>query len=376
MLYHARQKKIGFTEYLQFLSHEAGIVYSNCLVTFWRIWRKKGVWLSKTSMQKLIRNTNLHSQTVQGIIDKFYEAIESWRETKKSNPNARMPKRRKWYFVIPYKSSAIRLINGQLILSNGRGNEPTVFEWIYELPKVVSISFNNGYRINATYKDKAQEQVAGDDTAGIDLGEIHLAVARTQNKTIIVNGRILRSKRRYQNKVKAHFQRKISNCKKRSRKWKTLIKAKSRVLNKLDNQINDILHKQTTKLVSVLNQEGVKTVAIGDLRDLRQNVDYGKRANQKIHQMPSGQTRFMLTFKAKKLGMKVHIINEAYSTQTCPRCLKRYKPGGRLYKCRLCGFVYHRDGVGAINIRHKQMYKEYVPVVGDMTPPVGIRYAT
>ena len=126
MLYHVRQKKINPTEYLQFLAHEAGLVYTNCLVTFWRIWRKKGVWLSKTSMQKLIRNTKLHSQTVQGIIDKFYDAVASWREAKKTNPNARMPKRRKWYFVIPYKASAIRLKDGQLILSNGKGNAPTV----------------------------------------------------------------------------------------------------------------------------------------------------------------------------------------------------------------------------------------------------------
>jgi putative transposase len=375
MLYHARQKKIDTTDYLQYLSHEAGNAYSACLVYFWRIWRKKGVWLSKPSMQKLIRNTNLHSQTVQGIIDKFYEAVESCRETKKSNSHARMPKRRKWYFVIPYKSSAIRFKDGQLILSNGKGNEPTVMKWIYKLPKVVSISFDKGYRINATYTDEPQDPVVGYDTAGVDLGEIHLAAAHTQDKTIIANGRVLRSKRRYQNKVKAHFQRKMSGCKKRSRRWNTLNKAKNRVLSKLDNQIKDILHKQTTKLVFALKKEGVKTVAIGDVRNLRQNVDYGRLANQKIHQMPAGQTRFMLTYKAKRLGMEVHIVNEAYSSQTCPKCLKKHKPGNREYKCPYCGFVFHRDGVGAINIRHKQMYKEYVPVVGDMTPPVGIRYA-
>lgn len=252
-------------------------------------------------------------------------------------------------------------------------------EWNYGLPKVVNISFDNGYRINTTYTGAQQRQASEDenteDTAGVDLGEIHLAVAHTRDKTVIANGRVLRSKRRYQNKVNAYFQRKISKCKKRSRRWKTLIKAKKRVLNKLDNQIKDILHKQTTKLVSILKQEGVKTVAIGDVRNLRQNVDYGKRANQKIHQMPAGQTRFMLTYKAKKLGMSVHIISEAYSSQTCPQCLIRHKPNGRVYKCPHCGFKFHRDGVGAINIRHKQMYKEYVPVVGDMTPPVGIRYA-
>jgi len=37
-----------------------------------------------------------------------------------------------------------------------------------------------------------------------------------------------------------------------------------------------------------------------------------------------------------------------------------------------CGFSWHRDGVGAINIRQK--YLGCGPVVGAMAPPIGMRF--
>ena len=100
-----RQLKIPKIEQLDRLAHEAGIVYSQTLVYFRRILRKKNIWLSKTSMQKLIRNNNLHSQTVQGITNIFYDNIDSWCKVRNSNPNAKLPKKRHWSFVLPYKSS-------------------------------------------------------------------------------------------------------------------------------------------------------------------------------------------------------------------------------------------------------------------------------
>jgi putative transposase len=116
----------------------------------------------------------------------------------------------------------------------------------------------------------------------------------------------------------------------------------------------------------------VQTVVIGDIRDIRTGTDYGPTANQRLHQMPSGIVRHMLTYKAQRLGMQVVLVDERYTTSTCPRSGHRYKPRGRMYHCRHCGFVYHRDGVGAINIRQK--YTGSGPVVGVMASPSGVRY--
>ena len=91
-----------------------------------------------------------------------------------------------------------------------------------------------------------------------------------------------------------------------------------------------------------------------------------------MHQMSSGIVRHMLTHKAERLGMQVVLVSERYTTQTCPHCGQRYKPKGRVYRCRWCGFVFHRDGVGAINLRRK--YTACGPVVGVMASPIGVRY--
>ena len=69
-------------------------------------------------------------------------------------------------------------------------------------------------------------------------------------------------------------------------------------------------------------------------------------ANQRLHQMPSGMVWHMLTYKAERLGMQVVLVDERYTTRTCPASGHRYKPTGRMYRCRHCGFVFHRDGVG------------------------------
>jgi hypothetical protein len=46
----------------------------------------------------------------------------------------------------------------------------------------------------------------------------------------------------------------------------------------------------------------------------------------------------------------VELVDEHYTSQTCPNCEKRHKPRGRVYTCGRCGFSAHRDVVGQINI--------------------------
>lgn len=155
-----------------------------------------------------------------------------------------------------------------------------------------------------------------------------------------MNGRFLRSKRQYQNKLKAKLQHLIDTKKKGSKRYRRLVKSKAKQLAKLNNQIRDILHKQTSALVSTLKNEGVQTLVIGDVRDIRNHLDYGTKANQKLHQMATGKTRHYLTYKAENLGMAVVLQEESYTSQTCPFCGLKYKPKGREYICPNCGFKY------------------------------------
>ena len=216
----------------------------------------------------------------------------------------------------------------------------------------------------------------GSKVAGIDLGEIHMAVSHDGEQTHILNGRHLRSKRQYRNKLGEHLSKKSDRKKKGSRRRKKLIKSKKKQLKKLKNQIRDIEHKQTSWLVCTLHQEGVQTVVIGDVRDIRQDLDVGSKQNQKLHQWSHGSVRHMLTYKAERLGMVVALQEESYTSKTCPGCghKRKSKPQGRVFHCtnKQCRFTWHRDGVGAVNIRRK--YLDCGPVVGAMALPTGMRF--
>ena len=244
-LYATKKLKIGKTPRLDELALEAGTIYSKVLIEFWRIVRHSQHWLSKYKMPKMqlgyeMSSGKLHSQTIQGLSEMFYEALDGWRELRKKDKSARPPYKRKQYQAIPFKQSAINLKNDVLRLSCGKGNEPLYIPWKWDIPKFCEISFNGKeYVLCASYiieNYERPENVDLNNIAGIDLGEIHPAVVATNKQVIIANGRELRAKRRYQNKVKAHFQRKMASKKKGSRKWRGLCSAKNRVFSGIDNQ--------------------------------------------------------------------------------------------------------------------------------------------
>jgi len=371
-MYTVRRIKIGKSPQLDALALECGKLYSETVVCFWRTVRRKGIWLKPSSMMRWLNSDKLHAHTADACVQSFFASLKSWRARHKTDQDAKPPRRLRKFFRVEYKNTAIRLRDGKLILSNGRGNAPLILDWPFETPRALVIRWQDEqYEAIATYTAEKIAAPIGNKTVGVDLGEVHMAVAHDGENCTILNGRKLRSVRQYQNKLNAKLSSMIDTKKHDSKRRQRLVKSKRKQLRKLNNQIRDILHKQTSTFVSTLHREGVQTVVIGDVRDIRKGLDYGRKANQKIHQMISGKTRFMLTYKCECLGMSVVLQEESYTTQTCPACGNRKKPMGREYVCG-CGFRYHRDGLGAYNIRSK--YLGCVPVVGPMARPIGIRY--
>src|SRR5258708_690575 len=295
--YTVRRVNLGKTEQLDALAHAAGQVYTRTLVFFWRTVRKKGIWLKPKSLMRLLPSDPdhlLHAHSVDAAVQSFFAGLSSWRERRTTDPNARPPRKRKWYFRVEYKRSAMSLKEGRLRLSNGRGNTPLVLDWLWDLPNTVVIHWSGKqYEAIATYQlygpdvpeDFYQEKERCSRTmTGIDLGEVHMAVSHDGQHTHILNGRLLRAKKQYQNKLKAKLHHLIDTKKRGSKRRKRLVKSKQRQLAKLKNQIKDVEHKQTTQLISTLHREGVQTLVIGDVRDIRQDNDVGSTNNQKIHQ--------------------------------------------------------------------------------------------
>jgi putative transposase len=390
--YIVRRVHIGTSQQLQELSHECGELYSKTLVFFWRTVRHKGIWLTPKLLMRLFTSPKLHAHTSDACVQAFSAALASWRVLRQTDPNAKPPRRRRWYFRIEYKRSALSLKEGMLRLSNGRGNAPLLLPWSWDLPQTVVIRWTGSeYEALATYAIGAPIMPEDDEeepdyqarraeqSAGIDLGEIHAAVSHDGHHTHIMNGRLLRSKRQYQNKLKAELDGRIARKKHGSKRRKKLIRTKQKQLRKMKNQIKDVEHKLTSKLICTLQREWVQRLVIGDVRSIRKDLDVGSTNNQKLHQWSFGSVRHKLTYKGERAGMRVILQEERDTSRSCPVCGRRRKskPRGRVFSCtnKKCKWSGHRDAVGAMNIRYKYRGEFGSPhVVGGMAPPTGCGY--
>ena len=375
-MYTTKKIKVSPTSELDMLASESGRVYSKVVSLICKVKRKKGFWLSQGAVQKYmrLRGYNLHSQTIQAIIESYFDSLKSYFRVVKSNPEAKPPKRTPHFFKVRWKSSAISLRDGVLRLSNGKDNPPITLQSTVE-PVYVEMYFQRGsYYFSLVYKVYTPPKRETGKTVAIDMGEIHPIVSHDRQHTIIYNGRALRAIKQYINKFKAYIQSKMDRCVKRSHRWYRLKRIKAKILAKLNAQLKDAEHKITSRFISDCIKAKADTIVIGKLKGIRKRAKFSKKSNQKVHQWAFARLQSMICYKAELAGLKVKFVSETYTSQTCPRCGNRKKPANRNYHCNHCGFEYHRDGVGAINLWNKVSGFMLSPVVGAMAFPIGVRF--
>lgn len=347
-------------------------------------------WMDK----HLSKSQPLHSQSIQAIRKQYFKSWKSYSTLKKSGGirKPKPPNKQKNYMTTRWLKSAITFVAGnrlfgkhvQLSMGRGRPRLDIPLPKSFDMSKIERIAtldlvYNYGqWELHFSYRYETEVSAEiGEGVVGVDIGEIHPIVSHDGQETHIYNGRYIRSLYRHRNKVLSEFSHTISRCQRHSKRWWKLTRRKWRRIKKIDDQIKDALHKHTTKFLKYCHCIGIGTIVLGDLTGIRDCIDYGKGANQKLHQWAFGKITSLITYKAKVLGIKVVQINEAYTSQTCPKCGNRKKPSNRTYTCK-CGFAYHRDGVGAINIRKKYQGCLGDPVVAAMgvsrmAPPLGFR---
>ena len=372
------------SERLDRINRLGGRIYSKTVSLVQKTHDTKGFWFSDSGLKKYLKAKNYpcHSHSVQALIDDYCGARRSFFSNRKSDPNARPPFKRKWYHPMTWRATGIFYKRGKLRLSMGQGREPL---WIKidkkfhkKVPAEISMVYNRNtyiYEFHATYQTQPKTSKTKAGTAvAVDMGEIHPIVAFDGLTSDIYNGRYLRSLMQYREKFKAKINHLLSRCQRGSRRYKKLRRAKNRTLYHLHTLIRDVRHKITSRFVSTCKAKNVETIVIGDIKHIRHSIDYGPKANQKLHQWAFSQIREMITYKARSVGITVDIQDEAYTSQTCPSCRQRKKTNNRNYNCHQCGWQGHRDVVGASNILTKYQGWLFNPVVGAVVSPTGVRY--
>jgi hypothetical protein len=78
-MYFVRKLKLGVSDQLQLLSRAAGKLYSKTLVSFWRVVRKKGLWLKPATLMRWFPNdpeNRLHAHSADAVVQSFFSSSE------------------------------------------------------------------------------------------------------------------------------------------------------------------------------------------------------------------------------------------------------------------------------------------------------------
>ena len=82
--------------------------------------------------------------------------------------------------------------------------------------------------------------------------------------------------------------------------------------------ISDYLHKVTRFIAEYCHDNGINTVVIGDITNIRKDNNKGSVINQKLHSLPYRKLYILLEYKLAMYGIRFVKQNEAYSSQTSP----------------------------------------------------------
>lgn len=352
------------------LRQEAGRCWSD-LISAHAKSRESSNWMSEGELKKQAANTyQLHSQSVQALVEKLIANVEMTRtKIQDGDKEVKYPHKPKQFQNVIWKQHGIRLIDGRLHLSNGRGREPLILKlpvrYREQNIKQVELGWDvNHYVLYLTIDTGVIDEpfLRQVKTAGVDLGEIHIAAVVTDDgKGLLISGRQLRSVKRLRNKRHAQINQKLSRTRDGSRKNNKLKKSKAKVSSKFTKQQRDILHKASRQVVNFCKDNQIANIVIGDVRDISDGVNLGRKTNQKISQWAHGQFVGYVSYKSRVYGIPCKQIPEDYSSRTCSKCGHRnsQSPRNRNYICEGCGEKIHRDFNGSSNICSRGRYGEY-----------------
>jgi putative transposase len=359
------------------LNRESGRVYTETLVWHYRIYRRKGLWLSQSAAEKLgdlLSGTSLHAHSRDAAQQGFYQACRTAKACRQAGFELRYPHKRRFYRTTIWKHTGIRDRDGVLLLSRARGFSPICLPWrgdgtVLEA-RLVYDQKQRRYFWHLVLEDgRSPAPAPGERTAAIDMGEIHPVAITEGDEVCILSCRELRSIAQQTNKELAAIQKKKARCQRGSRRSRRLNRAKRKLLGRQKQRRRDLEHKISRATIDWCKEKQIGTLAIGDVRNVADKTKVKGRLarpeRQKVSNWSHGTIRryLYLGYKAEAEGISVaDPVPEQHTSQTCPQCGHRHKPKGRVFRCPACGFVFPRDGVGCANLLSRVLHGDLAKV--------------
>ena len=326
-------------------------------------------YLPYVEVDRLFKSTSnpdyrsLPSQTAQQTMRVVDQSFKSFFKSLKLPGKHHIPnyKDKNGLFTVTYTGQQISkksLKEGYISIPFLSHKFPTTLTDICQVrfvPKSNYIVMEVVYEINEKTKKPDNNRYAA-----IDLGIDNLATLTfNDDRSIIINGRPIKSINQYYNKKKSKYQ---------------AIKATKKIEDlsfKRNNKIRDYFHKSTRFITNQLVSGHYNTVIIGYNKCWKQDVNIGKRNNQSFTSISHLQFVNMIKYKCELEGINVLLTEESYTSKASALDLdflpdKNFKDpvfSGKRIKRGLyqSGYGYiNADVNGALNIMRK--------VVGDKEP--------
>lgn len=148
---------------------------------------------------------------------------------------------------------------------------------------------------------------------GIDLGLNNFVTISNNigDKSIIINGRIIKSYNVYWNKQLSKYKSlaKINN----GQDWS---KRLQRLTNKRNNKMDYFLHNASKQVINYCLGLNIDTIVIGQNKLWKQNSNLNKSVNQNFVQIPYDKFIDKLKYKAENVGIKLIETEESYTSGT------------------------------------------------------------
>lgn len=294
-------------------------------------------FISEFELSKRLSNLNqfdyrnLKSQCAQQIIGQvfqnhksFYKAVAEYFKNKskfKGRPKLPKYKDKKGLNVLVYtnqcssisKDGYLKLAKDFKLKSVQTTIENKQFKQVRIVPKLDYFKLEIVYeKTEGDYVRQAKDKNKYLNNAAIDIGVDNLAAITSDNKaakSLIVNGRSLKSINQFYNKKLAEINQIYS-------KHNIHTGSKLKSLNrKREFKINDYLHKASRLIVDYCILNDIKTLFIGHNKGWKNECDMSKQNNQNFVQIPFNKLIQMLEYKCEEVGISVQEINEAYTSK-------------------------------------------------------------
>ena len=227
-----------------------------------------------------------------------------------------------------------------------------VFTGEFKLPTVEMVKRKGKWFAHFTITKQIYLPDDPETVIAIDRGERNLAVAvavSKQNPSKPIKGLfwsgadIKRIRGKY-----GHIRRNLQK--------KKLIKKVKSLQNKERRIVKQLLHQTINSVIKYTKQFPKPIIVMEDLYGLRSRMNFSKRLNKRLHQVPFYEFQRILEYKALLNGIPVKYLTKAQTkntSKTCHRCNCISKVKSRKFHCQSCSMIYDRDLNASINIAHR-----------------------